>query len=355
MKQSINEIYWLRCIACLSVVVIHSISSGLALFDDGSFGYIEYLMYVGQMGLMFGTPTFIFISELLFAKNYSNGVPQGFLKKRVNALLIPYMSMGIIFAVFFNEDHTLESFIIQCIRNIFLGEFVAYFILIIFQFYILHMLLYKKLSKWSPKKVLPIALLINSLYLALFNFYPAPEGTVFEYIWVRGHWLLFLGWVFYFVLGFYCGKYYGELKQILHKHQVWVYILPIISLMAVVVLRYLGLPDVTSSKRIDVIFYTTSVIFLIIFVSSKINTVPSFVLLISKYSFNIYLIHKLIIENLGMISNSIIIHTISVFVISLASSIVIAYIFNKIPYGHYIIGNLGKIPRNLKQTKKSAA
>jgi probable poly-beta-1,6-N-acetyl-D-glucosamine export protein len=355
LRTTVNEIYWLRCIACLTVVFIHAITSGLEWFTYDSSESMRNGLYAVQMGLMYGTPTFIFISEFLFAKNYADRVPKGFLKTRVKALLIPYVSMGMVFAFFFNRDGTFESFIIQCVNNIFLGQFVGYFILIIFQFYILHILFYKQLSKWSPKKVLPISFIINALYLALFNFYPSPEGPVFEYMWDRGHWLLFGGWIFYFTLGFYCGKYYEELKQFLHKNQIVVCILPIVFLMAVIKLRELGLPDVISSKRIDVIFYTTSIIFLIMLVSSKIQRIPKFVLFISKYSFNIYLIHHLIVWKLGRMSYDIFVHIAWVFIFTLIVSIIIAVIFSKIPYGYFIVGRLGKIPQDLSGDKKVSA
>ncbi|GGE55539.1 acyltransferase family protein [Priestia taiwanensis] len=348
MKKTVNEIYWLRCIACLSIVAIHSITSGLEFFANYSSDETKRILSSMQMGLMYATPTFIFISEFLFAKNYASGVPKGFLKTRVKALLIPYVSMGMVFAFAFNRDGTFESFLMQFANNIFLGQFIGYFILIIFQFYFLHMLFYKQLSRWSPKKVLPLAFLVNALYLAVFNFYPVPEGLFYAYIWDRGHWLLFGGWIFYFVLGFYCGKYYDEFKQLLHRYWFVVCALPIFCVVAVIMLRNVGLPEVISSKRIDVMLYTTSFLFFIILVSSKIQRVPSPVLFISKYSFNIYLIHHLIVWKLGVVSHDIVMHMLFVFIFSLLGSIVIASIFSKIPYGHYVVGRVLKVPEERK-------
>jgi probable poly-beta-1,6-N-acetyl-D-glucosamine export protein len=355
MKSPINEIYWLRCIACLSIVVIHSITSGLEFFANHSTESMQRSLRGIQIGLMYATPMFIFISEFLFARNYSDGVPKGFLKTRVKALLVPYVSMGIVFAWAFNRDGTFKSFLIQCVNNIFLGQFIGYFIIVIFQFYLLHMFLHKQLSKWSPKKVLPIAFIINSLYLALFNFYPAPEGVVFAYMWDRGYWLFFGGWVFYFVLGFYCGKYYEEFKRLLHRYWYTVCLAPFVCLVAVVMLRDIGLPEVVSSKRIDVMFYTTSMIFFIILVSSKIQRVPSLILFISKYSFNIYLIHHLIVWKLGLVNYDIVMHILFVFTFSLLGSIVIASLFSKIPYGHYLVGKVLKVPEKKNVNKEVVA
>ncbi|MBY0214409.1 MULTISPECIES: acyltransferase family protein [Priestia] len=347
MNKSITyEIYWLRFISCLAVVGIHSISSGFVQVSGDNLGSIEYLLYVAQMGLMFGTPAFIFISEFLLAKSYKNGLPKGFLFKRVKFLLIPYIVMAILYAFIFVEEPNARSILIHSFRNIFLGDFVAYFVLIVFQFYILHMILHKNLKQWNPKVVLLTTLLINILFLGFFNFVPSPDNDLLGYLWRRGHWLIFISWLFYFSLGYYCGIYYEKIAKNLSKYKFLLFSLPPILLVAVVILRYLGLPSITSSKRVDIIFYTTSIIFLTLFIASKIKHTPKFVLLINKYSFSIYLLHKLVIDTVGPLSNSVLIHVVLTFIIGLVFSIITAYLINLLPFGEFIVGRPGKIPKD---------
>lgn len=350
MEKEIHyEIYWLRFISCLAVVGIHAISSALMLHSGDNLGITEYALYVIQMGLMFGTPAFIFISEFLLAKSYPNGLPKGFFKKRAKFLLIPYLIMAIMYGLVFAEEFTLSSVALQIAKNVFMGDFVAYFILVIFQFYILHFFLHGKLKQWNMKNVLGITLAINILYLGFFNFVPSPESPFLSYVWSRGHWLLIPAWLFYFSLGYYSGKHYTQLLRVLNKQKTLLLISPVFLLMIVVALRYLGFPDTTSSKRIDVIFYTTSIIFLIMYVSSKIKTIPSFVLFISRYSFSIYLLHKFVVDTSGRITDNIFIHTIVVFVLGVAFSVAVSFAVNKIPFGYFVVGKIGNTPQNLNK------
>src|SRR5690625_7052799 len=78
--------------------------------------------------------------------------------------------MNIVYALFTVETWTLTNFLIRVSRNIFLGESSIYFVLIIFQFYLLHMLCSKYLNRLSPKIVLPVTFVINFAYLGFFNF-----------------------------------------------------------------------------------------------------------------------------------------------------------------------------------------
>ncbi|RIO09168.1 acyltransferase family protein [Mammaliicoccus sciuri] len=344
MKKTIlYEIYWLRTIACLAVVGVHAITSGLILFPEERLALSGYSLYTIQMALMFGTPAFIFISEFLFAKSYPDGLPEGFFKKRVQYLLIPYFSMSIIYGIVFAENWKASTIIVNTLQNLFLGNFVAYFIPVIFQFYILHALLHKNLQKWTPQKVFILAFIINALYLAYFQATEPPISQL-EYFWNRGHWILLPAWLFYFVLGYYSGHYHEKLIEYLKKYKFLVFIAPMITLAIVIILRYLGLPDLTSSKRVDIIFYTTSLIFLIIYLTSKLKTAPKIVLFISKYSFSIYLLHKLLIDNIVQITNNIYLHTLITFVLGILFSIFVSYLFNKIPYGQFIVGKVAKIP-----------
>lgn len=351
----IQEIHWLRAIACLSVVGLHAITSGITLFYPEDLDTTGYLLHIIQMSLMFGTPTFIFISEFLFAKNYSNHIPKGFLAKRVKALGLPYIAMAVVYAVFSADDLHPKTLLIKTLTNIFLGDFVAYFILIIFQFYIAHILLYEKLQRVNPKTALIIAFLINASYLSIFNFISPPDNEIMEYIWAKGHWLLFIGWSFYFVLGFYCGRYYDKLLDILHHYKKHLPLFALLFLVIVLVLKYLKLPSYTSSKRIDIIFYTTSVIFLVLSYASKIKVTPKLVFIISKYSFSIYLLHTLFVYNIKPMGSSLILHIFIVFVLGVILPIGFSFVFNLLPFGRYLVGSIGKTPDTSALTDKRTA
>lgn len=77
MKVYTSVIFWMRAIACLSVVMIHAISTTFYKFDMPNSGYI---LRVSQVVLMYATPMFVFISEFLIAKNYHIYLKENFLK-----------------------------------------------------------------------------------------------------------------------------------------------------------------------------------------------------------------------------------------------------------------------------------
>lgn len=339
-NKYINEIFWLRAIACLSVVLIHAITSNRLHHPDSN---MLWGLELFQLTLMFATPVFVFISEFLFARSYHDGLPKGFFKKRIKLLLFPYISIGIIFAIVFNDNLTFQSFLFKAFTNIFAGMFVAYFILIIFQFYILHYLFYKKLKEWNPWKVLFCSFIINIIYIGFFNFVPHPDNLLAEYIWKRGHWLLAIGWIFYFALGYYVGAYYEEVKKFITEHIALVLGFFLTTLAFLLFMHISGVLDVTSSKRIDIILYTTAVIFLIIGLSSLFKTVPKIVLFISNYSFNIYLLHRFTVSTIGPISNNDIINILALTIFGVIASIIMAKIINLLPFGKYIVGQPYKI------------
>ncbi|WP_223155168.1 acyltransferase family protein [Alkalibacillus aidingensis] len=341
----INEAFWLRAIACLAVVATHSVDTTLLNYQHSASQVEEYgLIFVRFMGY-FGTPTFIFISILLLANAYPKGVPTDFLAKRVKYILLPFVFMAFVFAIV--ENNSINSFINGLIYNIFLGGYTGYFIIIIFQFYILYMWLYKHLMKWSPKVVLSVSFIINISYLAFFNFTEPINIPLGEYIWMRGYWLPFLGWIFYFALGFYCGRYFDQLKLKLRKFPVLICSLPVFSLLLVVVMVRGDMITAVSSKRIDIILYTVSVIFLIVLLASYTRKVPGFILTISKHSFHIYLVHKIFLHYLQRIEG---LHPWLYFIFAMVyavlASILISKWVSKVRVSKFLVGRVLPVPKN---------
>lgn len=340
-SMQIKEIFFIRCISCLSVVLIHAIA--IQSMPNESSALVSLLM--------FSTPSFIFISEFLLAHSYPNGTPKGFLKKRVKFIFIPFVSMGVIDAFLMtitqNNAGGMLEFLKRMSANIFLGNYIGYFVLIIFQFYILHMLFHTFLSKASPKWVLPLSFFFTASYLYGIRFFhlpvslPNPTFTL--------EWIPFFGWLFYFCLAYYCGKNYKTFIAYLHKFRYWIYIFAAFSAFMLLSYTYLGYFEV-SSKRPDILLYTTSIVFLFFHLFSKIKNVPGFVMKISTYSFSIYLLHGyfLGIAHLTVVNlqeTSWIFALIVTFVIGVAASIFASWIINQFKYGYMFVGKINKPKR----------
>ncbi|PAD85004.1 hypothetical protein CHH57_01450 [Niallia circulans] len=356
-KEIINEIFLLRSISCLAVVLIHSI--GFALENVDHYNSLdEKMLAIIRTILNFGTPTFIFISEFLLAKSYPDKVPKGFFIKRFKFLLIPYIFMAFFYALIDIQNNEMpflfSNILIETFKNIFLADYTGYFVVIIFQFYILHTLLNKTLKKYKPTMVLSISLLINLIYLGFFNF----TNPLSEYIWYYSSWMPFVGWVFYFTMGYYCGTNYRYFKTLLNKYKLLVYIMPILTLIFVLGLRYTGLLTIPSSKTVGILIFTPAMICLIVHISLKMKRIPYLMLIINNYSFSIYLLHIALINVLSPLINklsflNIYLFTMVIFLIALSTSILVAILFNKLPYGKYVIGNIQRsitLPKRQENT-----
>jgi membrane-bound acyltransferase YfiQ involved in biofilm formation len=334
-EKEVFEVYWLRCICCIAVVIIHSISAAMGTFEG-----VKNTLITSYIPFLFATPAFVFISEFLIAKSYPNGLPNGFMKKRLKKLVPPYLFLAFIYAIFKTHQFSFLTFKVT-LSNIFLGGFVAYFIIVIIQFYLLHKFFHKYLKNWSPKIVLPIGFVINILYLAFFNFsnpLPIPKA---DYIWRMGYWMPFVGWLFYFLLGYYCGRYYTELKIAINKYKTLIYTLSIVTLFIGFLVNHFQLYTI-DSKRIDNILYTTCIILLVFQLTSKVQSVPNFVMLISRYSFNIYLLHEVFMMSVQYVpfvkDMNILVYIISLSILAIGGSIFISTVLNKFSFGGYLVG-----------------
>lgn len=96
--MQIKEIFMIRCISCLSVVLLHIISMVLMLQAE-ALANISHTVDSFRTLLMFSTPAFIFISEFLLARSYPDRVPDGFLKKRGKVIFVPFLFIAAIDAL----------------------------------------------------------------------------------------------------------------------------------------------------------------------------------------------------------------------------------------------------------------
>ena len=190
MKKFISVIFWMRAISCLGIVLIHSISITLA--ENPSLEKNDWPTYV-QLFLMFSTPTFVFITEFLNAYIYGEKLKKGFFKKRFIYLGIPYIILNIFWAIIHHSPGNILDFIQAFILVSIRGYSVTYFIVIIFQFYILHLIFGKLLKKINPIPVIIISIVLTSLYWGIRLILPAPDNILGTLIWGKEGQTIFIG------------------------------------------------------------------------------------------------------------------------------------------------------------------
>ncbi|MGV7116438.1 acyltransferase family protein [Paenibacillus kyungheensis] len=344
-KKTISEVGLIRAIACMSVVLLHSIKFTTGESTEGA---IQFGLWTLAGLLSFGTSTFVFISALVLAYSYPNQLPKQFYSKRIKFLLIPFACMAVFYAVM---SGVLNGWSIPklVVYNM-LGAYHGWFVLVIFQFYILHQLFNKYIARFDPRWVLAIALIINVAYLAFFNLVAPPSSNQYiAYIWDRGYWMPFTGWVFYFALAYYCGKHYQTFMQYIEKYKVWIYAALPVSL-AIIIYNNMYASFGFGSKRMDMILFTVLLIFVLFLAFRNVTKMPALLSIVSQYSFGIYLLHWFYLQMMDIA-----IETFAVslgyfeipllFVGGLLCSYVTINLLNRIKIGKYIVGRVN-VPKS---------
>ncbi|UKJ81776.1 acyltransferase family protein [Priestia megaterium] len=349
-RKPVKEIFLIRSIACLAIVLLHSIEASLKFYSpQGGLENNTKVWYeTFALILKFGTPVFVLISIFLLAYSYPKKTPSGFIKKRIKFILIPYLVMAVFYALLdaYIQHLTVTLFLKQLFMNIFLGGYHGYFILIIFQFYLLYMLFQKYAHRFKAWYVIIICFIINFIYLGIFNFTKPIDIPHAEYIWTRFSWVPFLGWLFYFSIAYYFGIHYEAFKKFLLKYNKYVIAFAILSCALVVFLYQSNLLIVHSSKRIDMLLFSTAMFLLLYYVGAKLKSIPSFFSIISQYSFGIYLLHLFYIALINKFIEHLPFLGLSMYICilligSTILSMISTHLLNMIPLGHYVVGKIG--------------
>lgn len=291
VKERLQEVFVLRSIACLSIGLLHSINK---IYDDPS-----ETVNVIRLILSFGTPAFVFISEMVLSHAYPDGVPRGFWTKRVKYILVPYVVFGFVHAlgeaVLEAEGALIPAFLKYSVQYILLGDFALYFILIIFQFYLLHAFVAPKVfSRFSAKTVLSVSLVVSMSYWAFFNFVPRFPIPFAEYVYTRFFMLPFVGWSFYFALAWYCGRRYRELIALLNRWRVAVWLAFAASGAWMIGNLLTDTITAVSSKRLDMVLFATSASLFVLHVASRARRIHPFWVKTSQISFGLFLVHPVL-------------------------------------------------------------
>ncbi|CAJ1315332.1 acyltransferase family protein [Paenibacillus nuruki] len=344
-RQTIGEVGMIRAIACMSVVLLHSIKFTTGESTEGA---IQFGLWTLAGLLSFGTSTFVFISALVLAYSYPNHLPKQFYSKRIKFLLIPFACMAVFYAIM---SGILNGWSIPklVVFNL-LGAYHGWFVLVIFQFYILHQLFNKYIDRFSAKWVLMISLVVNVGYLAFFNLVAPPSNNQYiSYIWDRGYWMPFTGWVFYFALAYYCGKNYQTFMQYIEKYKVWIYAALPVSI-ALILYNNVYSSFGFGSKRMDMILFTVLLIFVLFLAFRHVKKMPPILSAISQYSFGIYLLHWFYLQMMDLAVESFhwslgYLEIPLLFIGGIACSYLTINILNRMKIGKYIVGRVN-VPKS---------
>lgn len=300
MKKNKLELVYLRAFICVIIIVRHLLTQ-ITLENEQMSDSSLILQYYIRNIFIFGTPSFIILSQLLTTLNYES-VTINYLFSRFKYIFIPYLLIGLFYS--YSESLiTASSFKKQFIENVVLGQWYGYFIIIIMQFFVLSYIIYKiNFRLFNSKILLLLAFIVQQSYLHYFlnndtfhqfmtHYYPLSENT------------MILGWIFYFFLGGYIGYNYEKILSFLEKYLIIVIMLTLGAYVLFIAVSGSDYWNVTSFTY-TLTLYNSVMFFLLLgvcmhFKTMLLNTIKA----ISAFSFFIYLLHPIILDSLFAYTN----------------------------------------------------
>lgn len=353
-RTEVNELHFIRLIACMSVVMIHAITK--VIYAQPITEEERVLYRTIHMLLMFATPMFVLISEFVAAHVYRDHIPKGFLWKRVKYIAIPYLVMATFYAgqLAYRSNWTFAEFREKALSN-YMGEWHGYFVLIIFQFYLLHILFVKYLRNVKPIYILVPSFVISVSYWVWIHFYAVHPLLDSHYVSNTIAKIFFVGWLFYFVVAYYAGRNYRSFKAGIQRNRWWIALGTIVTLALVQYVYHTGILTRVGSARFDLVAYTVMVFLLLFYLASKIKRVPTWVVWASSFSYGIYLLHPFVQTMLVIQLRGVEMHFITYqmihFVAGMVIPMVAMYFITRLPLGEYVVGKL-TLPTLVKKTKE---
>ncbi|NGX75664.1 acyltransferase family protein [Staphylococcus sciuri] len=336
-----HEITYARAIFCLIIVGVHILSRYLN--DVELQDHNRMIVVTFQILILFGTPCFIILSESLISMVYKDKLPKNFLVKRFKYIMIPYFSIGTFYVYSkYKLGSNEESFWQLFKENLLIGDWDGWFVMAIFQFYILHLIFHKVLSKANP-----IIMIVISFIISLTHSYLMYDNDAYSNWWNEFYPLFhrtnILYWLFYFVFGYYLGRYYNEVLSFMEKKLKWLVVSLIILALSIIYSIYQNDVTFVQSNRYDILLYSSLVFIFVLVISKKLSKFNiSFLFFIGEISFFIYLTHKIMLYYMAKYTfhfiDQFFMYNITTYIFALSLSVGLAVVLSFLPLSRFIIG-----------------
>ncbi len=296
MKKRIDEIYVLRAMACLSVILVHLSAEPVVTLKRS---YILSAFTLLNRAVQYTTPAFIFISAFLLFYIYKDKDFKyfSFLKKRLSTILIPYFIWTIIYYAYFIYKGYYTFSVSFFIKNLMLAKmcYHLYFILTITQFYLLFVVFRFLYKKYNPHLLVILSLIINVLFM--------------KYIYFKYVDRFFMQYLFYFSFGCYVATNIDYFRGLLYKWKYVVFTMHggIIIYYSYQFYQYQTLKKSVNGYLVNMTWFVFSFLAILslyligVMISKKSKFIFGICKQVSDASYYIYLSHPLIL----IISNGI--------------------------------------------------
>jgi len=377
-KVRVEEWDVLRGIAFLAIVLQHSIGQ-FAIRKDTSL-FDAYTLAVVYHFVKFGVPAFVLLTGAALVYNYYGKLSYPtFIRKRSIDILVPYFLWTAIYYVYmFPEERIHFQWFKEVGRQI-IAPTLGYhfwFILMIFQFYLLFPLFLKGLI-WAKERGGPLETrTLNSLlvvtglgYMALmwvsYKYLPNHAASYPDFLqyFITNRNTNFLLYSFYFIFGAVIAIELERWRKIIQSSLRWNIVLFIIAYSWAGYELFVGsgysLPinlnwsTTLKPSMFILVFSELIVLYLIAMKVTKKNSwLNKLLSWLGKYSFGAYLAHALVLGELvkfidayhkvylGLNQHYVLVTFVAFLIVSVVSSL-ICYMISMIPFGRYLIGPTG--------------
>ncbi|KSU60340.1 hypothetical protein AS034_15975 [[Bacillus] enclensis] len=349
-RKYFYELNFVRAIACLFVVMVH-VTAKYYHLNEQTFSWAT--LFLNQVSRL-GTPMFAIISGFLL---YNQAINRGFqmnhfVSSRFTKVVIPFVVWSFIYLLLISypfpwqENGREMSYFLT---HFFLGDsyFHLYFMMVVVQFYILFPFLqFLKTKKWM------IALTILAFFVNYFHIRrPLETGNELLTIFTHDRSSI-LYWIFFFMLGGLLVHYWGFIIKKVEENAKFCVIIALMMVGAGIY-EYEVFGFYSSTRIANLIIMPIFFISIIgvYFLMSNFGKLRKQIIELGNLSMGIYLVHPLALYFINQHASFLLERTRWIplaYILTVAASIIIVKIINKLPLGQYIVTVAGK-----KKTKKT--
>ncbi|MEP9852955.1 polysaccharide intercellular adhesin biosynthesis/export protein IcaC [Staphylococcus aureus] len=295
MNKTKIELVYFRAFVCMLIIVTHTLTQYMQSIDNAHINELKFIYYIQNL-IIFGTPSFIILSQLLTTSTYKK-IGIHYLWSRFKYIFIPYLIVGS-FYCYSESLKTNRSFGEQFLENVILGHWYGYFIIVILQFFALSYLIYKLSYKlFNSKILLLITLVVQIAFLHFLNNNQSFAQT-FHQIYPLNENTFILGWIFFFFFGGYIGLNYDKVYGFLQEHLFITLTSAVIAYLGFALLSKHDYSYVTSFSSSLVFYHSFMFLLLLGFCLHFKTLMLGSISLVSSFSFFIYLLHPIILDTL---------------------------------------------------------
>ncbi len=214
-----REISFVNVVLCLLVMWIHICSPAITGLPKESMTFLG--IYVPWRLSAFVVQAFLFLSALKLFLSKKEVKYSRFLWGRCKKIGLPYVVavlisyIGLIYFGFYVFDWRF------LLRSLFVGDMIApfYFVVIIFQFYLLLPVWQWIVGRLPMCAVLVAAVLVNRIFL---GYFPQMLNLVLPDVAFAYNDRIFTSYLIYWILGCYAGQYYDVFLQKIKQYGAWI-------------------------------------------------------------------------------------------------------------------------------------